>query len=150
MVNSIKDTCSSYCYKQPRCIESFSYEWETYAQSYGHGTESKTLYSTNHSEQNHFSTNQNAWIRHDDGAIQLRYGTNRTVATSHSYENDSDYYKYSLEQSPTEIIVPSTSLLSWIPSLLLLWICTAVYNTLLRVFKTYLVKKYCHSTIYFF
>ena len=58
------------------------------ARSYGHSTESKTLYSTNHSPQNHRSTDQNAWIRHDEGAIRSRYGTNGTVVTSHSYEND--------------------------------------------------------------
>ena len=51
------------------------------ARSYGHGTESKTLYSTNHSAQNHGSTNQNAWTRHD-------HRTARIVTTSHSYEND--------------------------------------------------------------
>ena len=60
------------------------------ARSYGHGTESKTLHSTNHSAQNHRSANQNAWIRHDDGAILSPHGTNRTVATSHLYENDSN------------------------------------------------------------
>ncbi|KAK3741686.1 hypothetical protein QZH41_009237 [Actinostola sp. cb2023] len=50
------------------------------ARSCGHGTVSKTFYSTNHSAQNHRSTNQNAWIRHG-------HGTNRTV--TQSYENDS-------------------------------------------------------------
>jgi len=57
--------------------------------SYGHGTESNTLYSTNHSAQNHFSTNQNAWIWHGHGTVPSLHGTNRTVTTSHSYENDS-------------------------------------------------------------
>ena len=71
------------------------------AQRYGHGTESKTLFSTNHRVQNHHSTNQNAWIQHDDGAIRSWYSTNHTVTTSHSYENDSnllfvftDVFKY--------------------------------------------------------
>jgi len=44
------------------------------ARSYGHGTESKTLYSTNHSAQNHRSTNKKAWIKHDIMA-QYRHGT---------------------------------------------------------------------------
>jgi len=39
--------------------------------------------------QNHRSTNQNTWILHDHGAIPSRYGTNRAVTTSHSYENGS-------------------------------------------------------------
>ena len=63
-------------------------------QSYGHSTESNTLYSTNHSVQNHFSTNQNAWIPHDDGVIRSLHGTNRTVTTSHSYENESKQFMY--------------------------------------------------------
>ena len=35
-----------------------------------------------------FTTNQNVWILHDDGAIWSLHGMNRTVTTSHSCEND--------------------------------------------------------------
>jgi len=56
---------------------------------YGHSPESKTLYSTNHSAQNHCSSNQNAWIPHDHDTISSLHGMNRTITSSYSYENDS-------------------------------------------------------------
>jgi len=51
------------------------------ARSYGHGTESKIIYSTNHSAQNHCSTNQIAWT------------ASRTV-TLRLYVNDSTQCAY--------------------------------------------------------
>ena len=46
------------------------------AQSYCHCTESKTFYSTNHSMQNHCSTNQNTWILHNHGTVLSLHGMN--------------------------------------------------------------------------
>ena len=57
--------------------------------SYGHGTESKTFYSTNHSTHNHCSTNQNAGTWHGHHTALSPHSMNCTVTTSHSYENDS-------------------------------------------------------------
>jgi len=54
----------------------------------------KDIYSTNHSTPYHCSTNQNALIRHGHGTVLLLHGTNRTVTTSHSFENDSSSKLY--------------------------------------------------------
>jgi len=58
-----------------------SFEWETYGTELRSRYGIEDIYSTNHSAQNHCSTNQNAWTRRS-------HGTNRTVTTSHSHEND--------------------------------------------------------------
>ena len=53
------------------------------ARSYGHGMELKAFNSTNHSLQNHCSTNQNAsWILHDHGTIP--HGTAQTILPTHN------------------------------------------------------------------
>ena len=72
-------------------ICTFSYELETYGTQLRSRYGIEDIYSTNHSAQNHCSTNQNAWIPHDEGAIRSPHGMNRTVTTSHSYENGSMY-----------------------------------------------------------
>jgi len=69
----------------PECIESFLYEWETY------GTELRSRYGIedifNQSQRANSSLNQSECL--DTVTVRSPHSTNRTVTTSHSFENDS-------------------------------------------------------------